>query len=28
LIEWQLNELKPSSKGLRYLNELLEIFVK
>jgi len=28
LIEWQLNELKPSTKGIRYLNELLEIFVK
>ncbi|GJM04448.1 MAG: YggW family oxidoreductase [marine bacterium B5-7] len=28
LIEWHLNELRPSSKGLRYLNELLEIFVQ
>ncbi len=28
LIEWQLNNLKPSPKGIRYLNELLEIFVK
>lgn len=28
LIEWQLNKLKPSPKGIRYLNELLEIFVK
>jgi len=28
LIEWQLDELKPSPKGIRYLNELLEIFVK
>tara|TARA_R110002096_G_scaffold99_3_gene430 strand:- start:11943 stop:13103 length:1161 start_codon:yes stop_codon:yes gene_type:complete len=28
LIEWQLNELRPSAKGLRYLNELLEIFVQ
>ena len=28
LIEWQFDELKASSKGLRYLNELLEIFVK
>jgi putative oxygen-independent coproporphyrinogen III oxidase len=28
LIDWQLDELKPSSKGLRYLNELLELFVK
>lgn len=28
LIEWQLNELRPSLKGIRYLNELLEIFVK
>ncbi len=28
LIEWQLNILRPSQKGLRYLNELLGIFVK
>jgi putative oxygen-independent coproporphyrinogen III oxidase len=28
LIEWQHNELKPTSKGVRYLNELLELFVK
>jgi len=28
LVEWKINELKPSLKGQRYLNELLEIFVK
>jgi oxygen-independent coproporphyrinogen-3 oxidase len=28
LIDWQLNHLKPTLKGKRYLNELLEIFVK
>jgi len=28
LIEWKINELKPSVNGQRYLNELLEIFVK
>lgn len=27
LIEWQLDKLAPSSKGIRYLNDLLEIFV-
>ncbi len=28
LIDWQLNKIKPSVDGQRYLNELLEIFVK
>lgn len=28
LVDWQLNTLKPSAKGVRYLNELLELFVK
>jgi len=28
LVEWKINELKPSLTGQRYLNELLEIFVK
>ena len=28
LIDWQMNELKPSLAGSRYLNELLELFVK
>ncbi len=28
LIDWQLDTLKPSREGQRYLNELLEIFVK
>ena len=28
LIDWHLSELKPSLEGQRYLNELLEIFVK
>ncbi len=28
LIDWQLNELKPTIQGQRYLNELLEMFVK
>lgn len=28
LIEWQIDNLKPTKKGQRYLNELLEIFVK
>lgn len=28
LIDWQLNKLKPSIAGQRYLNELLELFVK
>ena len=28
LIDWQLNSLKPTIKGQRYLNELLETFVK
>ena len=28
LIDWQLNKLKPSLAGHRYLNELLELFVK
>ena len=28
LIEWQLNRLKPTKVGQRYLNELLEMFVK
>ncbi|MBL1143214.1 MAG: oxygen-independent coproporphyrinogen III oxidase-like protein [Proteobacteria bacterium] len=27
LINWQLNNLKPTRKGQRYLNELLEMFV-
>ncbi len=28
LIEWQLDRLKPTKDGQRYLNELLEMFVK
>lgn len=28
LIDWQLHRLKPTMKGHRFLNELLEIFVK
>lgn len=28
LLDWQLNELKPTIKGQRYLNELLQMFVK
>lgn len=28
LIDWQLNHLKPTLKGQRYLNELLELFVR
>jgi putative oxygen-independent coproporphyrinogen III oxidase len=28
LIEWQIDNLRPTKKGQRYLNELLEIFVK
>ncbi|MGB1801137.1 MAG: radical SAM family heme chaperone HemW [Gammaproteobacteria bacterium] len=28
LIEWQTDNLRPTKKGQRYLNELLEIFVK
>ena len=28
LIDWQLNELKPSLQGQRYLNDLLGLFVK
>jgi len=27
LVEWKINKLKPSLNGLRYLNELLELFV-
>jgi putative oxygen-independent coproporphyrinogen III oxidase len=28
LLEWSLNSLKPTTKGQRYLNEILEMFVK
>lgn len=28
LLDWQLNKLKPTMQGQRYLNELLEMFVK
>jgi len=28
LLDWQLNDLRPTIKGQRYLNELLEMFVK
>lgn len=28
LLDWQLKQLKSTSKGLRYLNELLDLFVK
>jgi oxygen-independent coproporphyrinogen-3 oxidase len=27
LVDWQINNLKPTNKGQRYLNELLEMFV-